>query len=204
MSKKIFFIYVVAAIMISSAVQLPDLVLQSNQAVSITSPVEGQILSGVVDIIGTNQIADFSHSELAFSNALGPIETWFPISSSSNSVEADLIFSWDTTLITDGDYRLRLRVFSEDSVISEFVIPIITIRNYTPTIVPSPIATSVVLAPTATILIATETPALKPTGLPENPLALSPGDLAKSLIYGMLAILGMIGISIIYSRWQRK
>jgi len=203
--KKIkFFIIVVVSIMISSAIPLPDFVMQSNQDVYITSPAEGQVLSGVVDIIGTNEITGFSHSELAFSNAIGSMETWFPLSNTSNSVKADLLFAWDTTHITDGDYRLRLRVFSEDDSISEFLISIITIRNYSQTTIPSISATSVLLDPTSTILSATETPLLRPTLLPENPLALSSGDLAKSLIFGILTILGLIGISIIYSRGHRK
>ena len=204
MWKRKYLINLIVAIMTSSAIQLPDLVMQSSQGVSITSPVEGEVIAGVVEIIGTSEIAGFAQSELAFSNSIGSIDTWFPISKSSDSVEDDLIYSWDTTLITDGDYRLRLRVFSEDSSISEFVISIITIQNYTPTTVPSPSSTSVFLEPTATRLSPTETPVLIPTVLPKNPLALSTSDLAKSLIYGILIIFGLIGISSIYSRWQRK
>ena len=204
MWKRKIFIIVVVAIMTSSAISLPDSVMLSNQDVSITSPVEGEVLSGVVEIIGTSEITGFGQSELAFSNVIGPIETWFPISKSSNSVKADLLYSWDTTLITDGDYRLRLRVFSEDNSISEFVISIITIRNYTPTKVPSPTTTLVFLDPTATRVSPTEALVLKPTELPENPLALSTSDLAKSLIYGILTIFSLIGISSIYSRWLRK
>ena len=120
------------------------------------------------------------------------------------AVEAGLLMVWDTTLITDGDYQLRLRAYSEDNSINEFVISFISIRNYTPTVEPSPLAMSVFVDPTDTRINPTESPVVRPTNLPENPLELSSRNLAMSLVYGFLSILGLIVISSIYSRWQRK
>ena len=79
------FIIIVIAILSISANALPESVKQSDQGVSITSPVQGDVLSGVVNIIGTSEISGFAHSELAFSNAVGSMATWFPISKSNNS-----------------------------------------------------------------------------------------------------------------------
>lgn len=191
-------------ILLSSAIPLPDYVKQSDQNAAITNPIEGQVLSGIFDIIGTSEITDFAYSEIAFSNIADPNEAWFQISKSLKSVNSDLLYAWDTTGITDGDYRLRLRVYSNDDLRSEFVVSLISIRNYTPTTVPLIPATIFPLGTTATGVVATETQILEPTRLPENPLSLSSGDVAKSLIYGLLTILGLIGISFFYSQWHHK
>ncbi|MFH2040598.1 MAG: hypothetical protein ABIJ65_14290 [Chloroflexota bacterium] len=203
MWRRYLFIVVIAIFSISS-MAIPDMVIQSDQGVAITSPVQGDVLSGVINIFGNSEISGFKYSDLAFSYAVGSMETWFPISESSIGVEAGLLFVWDTTLISDGDYRLRLRVFSEDNSIIEFVIPFLSIRNNTPILVPSPSVTSVLVDPSGSRNSPTVSPVVRPTKLPDNPLELSSRNLALSAFYGFLSIFGLILISIIYSRLKRQ
>jgi hypothetical protein len=198
------FVIIVLALLTCGANLIPDVVTQSNEGVSITSPTQDEILLGVVPIVGTSEIAGFVSAEVAFAYATGSPGTWFPISMSNQGVEAGLLTSWDTTSITDGDYRLRLRVVLEDGSIQEFVISRVHIRNYTPTETPVPSATPVSSNPTAAMHRTTMTPVIVPTGLPENPLVLSPTEIFTSVIYGVVAIFGLIVISGIYSRWQHK
>ena len=189
--------------LVVGAIQLPDNNPQSNPDVVIFSPVEGQIIKGIVEIIGTSAIAGFEHSELAFSNSKGQLDTWFLLSKSSEGVVETTIYTWDTSLITDGDYRLRLKVFSEDGSSNEFMISEILVRNYTPTLVSSPTLDYDIYESTQILVQPTETPEIKPTDLPGNPLELKLFDITKSMLYGFILIIGLIGISFLYSRTKR-
>lgn len=197
------FVVLLIGIMTSSAILLPDQLTQTNQAVMITSPSHGEILSGVVDIFGSTIIDGFVKTELAFSNAIDPKNTWFLISKSINYIESGLLATWDTTLITDGDYQLRLRVFGNDNSISDFMVTSITIRNYTPVVTITP-STVYVGDPTATKLIATVTLEVTPTLLPENPLELSSRKFSLSIIYGILATLCLVIFLNICFKWLKK
>lgn len=196
-------IYLLIVLLSGSAFLLPGQFSQSNQTVSISSPSQGEMVTGVVEIVGSTVLDGFAKAELAFANAIDPTNTWFPISQSTTSVESGLLATWDTTLITDGEYRLRLQVISVDKSVTEFVISSITIRNYSPisTFTPTRVQT---IEPTTIKLIATNTPVLFPTKLPENPLILSGRDFSISIFYGVLAVLILVFLSNIYFRWLRK
>jgi len=204
MQKVIFIMNLAVVALILRANPLPEMMTQSYQKISITSPVEGEVVTGIVNIIGTSKTTGFTRSVITFSNATESMETWFPISESSKSVQDDLLFSWDTTIITDGDYKLRLQVFNNKGSIDEYIIPKISILNYTPVIAFSTPLVSASIFPTETRVAASETPTYNPTRLPKNPLALSTNDLVKSMLIGIISILGLIGISTIYSRLQNK
>ncbi|OGN73022.1 MAG: hypothetical protein A2X25_10760 [Chloroflexi bacterium GWB2_49_20] len=192
------------ALFTCGAESLPEIVAQTSEGVSISSPTQDEVLTGVVPIFGTSEIIGFVHAEVAFAYGTDSPNTWFPISNSDMSVKAGLLTNWDTTTITDGDYKLRLRVILEDDSIQEFVISHVFIRNYAHSETSSPTATPVLVFPSATIPSSTITPVVLPTDLPENPLVLSPKEIITSVIYGFVVIIGLIIISSIYSRWQHK
>lgn len=121
----------------------------------ITDPGQGQAVTGFVTIFGTASHPAFESFELAFGFDPDPTNTWFPIGEALDTAVLDgRLAIWDTTEVTDGIYRIRLRVNVEGFPPFEDVIGGVRIRNYTPTEPPAPEA--VAAQPTA---LATPIPA---------------------------------------------
>jgi len=166
-------------------------VAQGNDPV-ITSPQPSQYVQGNVEILGTNSIAEYGNSELAFAY-MEDTSTWFLISSNLPEVENDLLGGWDTTNLTDGDYTLRLRINLTDGTLRETFVEDVRVRNYTslPTETPIP-ATPTVPVPSATPIPATVTPPYPaPTPFPTNPLTVSMLNVYANLGKGALLVLGL-------------
>src|SRR5512135_1566327 len=171
---------------------------QGSPSPVITSPVDGQTLQGLVAIKGTTDVPNFSSAELSFAYSPDPTDTWFTIQTASLPVSGDVIATWDTTAITDGDYVVRLRVNLQDGSTSDTVITV-HIRNYTPTPTPSPAVTPteqpVVEVPTAILVEPSATPTLAgvvvlatPSALPPNPAGVTPGELFSGFWRGALLV----------------
>jgi len=170
---------------------------------AIVAPRRGDVLQGVVAISGSNDVAGFVSAEVSFTYADDPTGTWFLIAMNSQPVFNERLATWDTTVITDGDYVLRLRVYLTDGSSREAFISGLRVRNYTPVDSPTPM----VLAPEATphsTITPTATPFPTPTALPRNPAALAPTDVSASILYGgMAAILTFVIIGIyLWLRWK--
>ncbi len=154
---------------------------------SILTPQSGQTLRGQVQITGNLDVIDFSSAELSFAySASDAAQAWFAMQTFSQPVKDPVIAVWDTTLLTDGDYTLRLRVNFLDGTSREILVPDLKIRNdvplpsETPTATASLTLTPNVLTPTSTpTLIPSLTPEVSatpfpsPIPLPTNPAALS-------------------------------
>jgi hypothetical protein len=170
---------------------------------AIVAPRSGDVLQGVVTIAGSNDVNGFVSAEVAFTYADDPTGTWFLIATSSQPVSNDMLVTWDTTVITDGDYVLRLRVYLTDGGFREALVSGLRVRNYTPVETPTPMA----LAPEATPLptiAPTATPFPTPTALPRNPASLAPMDVSASILYGGLAAILTFVIVGIYLWLRRK
>jgi hypothetical protein len=192
------------------------LAAQDSPPVAITSPAPAEILRGQVNIIGSTNVPDFVSAQLDFSYAsdITPTEglagTWFPLQTLSQSVFDSPLYIWDTTTITDGDYILRLRVFSADGSTQEVTVPV-TLQNDvvpTPTLASTSTPESVtVLIPTPFLLAASPTPTVPPrptpTPLPANPASLDQNEIYSSLGRGALVILGLFVFSGIIVRLRR-
>lgn len=143
----------------------------------IVSPTDGQVVQGQVPIKGTTDVPNFSSAEVAFSYAVDPTHTWFTIQTASLPVTGATITIWDTTVITDGDYVLRLRVNLQDGSTQDTTIKL-QVRNYTALPTPSPAVTFTptvqVEIPTAIIIVPTNTPTAAPVAIPPTPSALPP------------------------------
>ena len=114
----------------------------------IIEPGPGQAIGGIFPVFGTATHPAFESYELAFGFDPDPTDTWFPIGEPLDTRVVDgRLAIWDTTTITDGEYRLRLRVSLDGAAPLEAVIGGIRVRNYTPTETPEVAATAV--APTA-------------------------------------------------------
>jgi hypothetical protein len=189
---------------------LPFLLAQAS-AIAITSPVAGEILRGKVTISGTTDVPGFASAQLDFAYASNPADTWFSLQISPQPLTDSPLAVWDTTLITDGDYLLRLRVYQTDGTFQEVTLPV-RVQNDTPFPTPSPSVSStpsrLEIQPPTPFLIAasptpTSTPRATPTPLPPNPASLSPGLIYISLGRGALVILAIFAFAGLILRFRR-
>jgi hypothetical protein len=102
---------------------------QTSDAPRVDIPLEGDIVQGVVGIAGSTAVEDFMNSEVFFS--FSPDGEWFPIGRQDSAVSNQLIVNWDTTLISDGTYRIRVLVHKRDGSQVETVVNNIRVQNYT-------------------------------------------------------------------------
>lgn len=129
----------------------------------ISFPANGEAVSGVVTIMGSASHPFFSEYDLAFSYQDDPSDTWFYITEHVKSgVQSGAVGIWDTSSITDGTYRIRLRVFLTGRETLVAYVDNIRLRNYThiETATPGPATTP----STPTPVLPTSTP--RPTPLP--------------------------------------
>ena len=158
--------------------------------------------------MGTADAPNFASAELALAYTSDSTGTWFTLQTFTQPVQNSTLADWDTTLITDGDYTLRLRVLSLDGSFQDFTVTDLHVRNAVvpPTATPTqpPTATPTVLptgeaftpqAPLPTPL-PTEKPVTvsssvsQPTPLPANPAALTTDSIFSN--FGRGAILALI------------
>ncbi len=76
----------------------------------ITSPKAGSQISGTVDLIGTVNIPDFGF----FKYEVAPLntDTWATIAASTTPQPNGELGQWDTSMLSPGDYQLRLVVIN--------------------------------------------------------------------------------------------
>lgn len=187
------------------------LAAQDTPPIAITSPASGDAIRGEVTITGTTDILGFASSQLDYSYASNPTDTWFALQTSTQPVVDSPLATWDTSLISDGDYVLRLRVFVEDGTYQEVTVPVRT-QNDTPIITPTPIVTSTpdkldVQLPTPFLVASSPTPTLTPrptpTLLPTNAVSMNQTAIYTSLGRGALVIIGLFAFVGIILRFRR-
>jgi len=172
--------------------------------VEITSPRDGDVLKGSVDIIGTAAGEGFASADLAYAYADEVNPSWFLIAEMEEPANVATLAVWDTTTISDGDYRLKLTVYHTDGTNSKYIVERLQVRNYTeavltPTTLPT--ATITTQVPTATLVPAAATP------FPENKAALSVDTVKRNLkagaVLGILFVAGLGFYSLVRS-WKRR
>ncbi len=193
-------------------------------APAISAPVAGQTLSGQVSVIGTADAPNFASAELTFAYAADPTGTWFPLARLTQPVQESTLAAWDTTQISDGEYSLRLRVYSQDGTFQDFTVTGLQVRNSAPP------ATSTSTPTIATIQPAEEIPAfteeaplvvesapeptatpvpVSPSGptpapLPANPAALRVDQINFYLMRGALLALALFVVLGLFLRLRRN
>jgi hypothetical protein len=186
---------------------------QAAPPVAITSPRAGDIVRGQVIITGTTDIPNFLSAQLDFAYASDQAGNWFTLQTFSQPALDSALHTWDTTLITDGSYILRLQVFLTDGTTQEVTVPI-TIQNDstppTPTALPPTSTPESIFSgqiPTPFLLAAsptpTDVPRPTPTALPMNPISLNQTEIYASLARGALVILGLFAFAGIILRFRR-
>ena len=177
--------------------------VQSGETPEITSPLPGQALQGVVVVNGHTALKNFQSTEVSYSYTSG--SSWFLISQSRNAVEDGRLAVWDTTTITDGDYKLRVQVFLSSGSMVEKIIQV-RVRNYSlvETATVEPTSEIISARPTTT---ASPTAVLRPTptDLAPNPAIVSRADLAGSTRLGaVLAVLVLAGLGLYLAFKQNR
>ena len=153
----------------------------------ITSPRDRAVVRDKVSIQGTATHPEFWKYEVAYSPEPNPEDQWILIGMVHETQVVDNVLeTWDTTLLPDGNYSLRLRVVRRDGNYDEYFVREVAVANTLPTDTPSPPAvtptptdTPTPLPPTPTIVIelpvlpsptpqplATTAPVIRPTPTP--------------------------------------
>jgi cell division septation protein DedD len=132
---------------------------QEPEAV-ITSPRDRAVVRGRVSIQGTATHPEFWKYEVAYGPEPNPGDQWTLIGVVHETPVVDNVLeTWDTTLLPDGNYSLRLRVVRRDGNYQEYFVREIAVANAEPTdtptpeVTPTPTNTPTPLPPTPTIII---------------------------------------------------
>jgi membrane carboxypeptidase/penicillin-binding protein PbpC len=141
----------------------------TNIVAGISSPLEGSTVRGLINLEGSATAANFAGYQIELGQGTEP-QAFVVIQERINRVvEQGPLGSFDTTLIENGPYTLRLVVFDQSGGASENRVrvlvdnPVVT-ATYTPEARPSPTETRVI--PTETPVIPTETPVVIPSDTP--------------------------------------
>lgn len=135
----------------------------------IVSPSAGEAVTGLMTIEGSASHPLFVAYDLAFTYQDTDIETWFFIvETRSVQVVDERLGLWDTNGISDGEYKLRLRILLQNGTTLEDVIEGIRIRNETTIETATPAAVKGSL-PTSTPVPATPTTHPTSVALPGSP-----------------------------------
>ncbi len=105
----------------------------------ITSPTPGQQLFGQVQIQGSaGHPSLFASYTLEYDDLSDPALQWFLAQERvSQQVDNNILGVWNTTLIPDGSYQLRLRVFLTDGQVGEYTVSNLRVVNTEPTPIPT-------------------------------------------------------------------
>ncbi|MDH7485043.1 MAG: PBP1A family penicillin-binding protein [Anaerolineae bacterium] len=164
-----------------AAWQLPPGADRENYRVLLLQPSDGEVVQGIVPVVGRVQIPDFHHYIVEYGETHAP-EAWGQVGEPGYTpVEAGLLAEWDTRQLSkEGPHVLRVvavdtrgRRYESDIVRLQVIIPTPTPEpsatpTLTPTLTPTPTSTATAtLSPTPPITpTATATVTPEPTGTP--------------------------------------
>jgi hypothetical protein len=126
--------------------------VQAQAPSLISSPRDRASVRGQVPIEGSANHPQFQKYEIHFGPEPNPGDQWTPIGGSPFSVPVvqGRLGLWDTTLIPDGVYSLRLRVVRLDGNYDDYFVRGIQVSNTRPTETPTPAASPTEAPPTPT------------------------------------------------------
>ncbi|OGN90369.1 MAG: hypothetical protein A2Y88_14205 [Chloroflexi bacterium RBG_13_48_10] len=183
----------------------PRLQMDAASSASIETPIAGQAVQGSVVVKGRTGTEGFQSFEVDFSYKDDPTNTWFLIQEGTAPIQEGVLAVWDTTIITDGEYTLRLLVTLMDGAQVEVLVSDLRLRNYSPieTDTPSPTPFYVTLAPgiPAVPSTAEHTPTptptpypMTPTPLPTNPAVITSSQMVLTLGKGAAFSIGLLAL----------
>jgi hypothetical protein len=80
-----------------------------NPDATLSSPVDGEQIRGIVEVYGTADISNFAFYKIEY-RSTSTDSVWRAISAGTETVREDLLGVWDTSLVLTGTYELRLVV----------------------------------------------------------------------------------------------
>lgn len=166
----------------------------------VISPRAGEAVQGRIEINGITDMEGFQRVEIEYRYTNDPKDTWFLVAESVLPVNPGKVAEWDTSVITDGNYDLRMTIFLEDGSSQSASVAGIRVRNYSPVETPTPPQTDNTpenVRATATIP-PTRTPRPTQPSFSANPAELTKSDLNASLLRGGIAGLGFFLAFAIY------
>ena len=186
----------------------------------LTAPVEGAVLQGTVEITGSLGTTGFTSAELAFGYSGDPTDTWFLLQNYPQPAEPGIQFTWNTTTLTDGDYRLRLRAVTADGSTEDYIVGNLHIRNRTamPSATPAetgatqatetslpaePAISEAEISPVTETLAAPTEVRSTPTPALTNPVEMTTEGVYSSLGRGALLALALFAILGLWLRLRR-
>jgi hypothetical protein len=194
-----------------------------QQGAVITSPQDRDVVRGLLVIKGSATHPNFWKYEIYYAPEPNPNDQWQLLGLYEAQVTDGRLETWDTTLVPDGTYSLRLRVVRMDGNYDEYYVRQISVVNVqpdvqpteTPTLTPTPAATRTPLPSTPTVIIEqppTSTP--RPTSTPgpagatpeteaDSGLNLTVQGVGKAFLYGAGGAMGLfllMGILIVLRR----
>lgn len=176
----------------------------------ISSPLPGEVAQGLLQIVGTIEVADLDSFILEFSFQQNNDQAWFAINKGNIVIVDGILGEWDTSTIPDGNYKLRLTVNRNTDGPLILVVEGIRVRNYSQIETNTPIPTNEIptTIPTSVSTITiSPTAELKPSPTPfnPNPASVTFGDIQKRILQGAIGGLVIFTIFLLYrSNRNRK
>ena len=107
-------------------------------SIVILSPVPGNVVSGNVQVLGAATHPQFLQYQVEYGPDPNPSNLWYPAADIVQSpVVNGLLGIWNTNVVNDGRYQVRLRVTLRDGTTLSTVVGNITVQNQEPTPVPT-------------------------------------------------------------------
>jgi hypothetical protein len=154
----------------------------------ISFPAAGEAVTGLVTLIGSASHPFFTEYDLAFSYPDDPSDTWFSIAEHvRQEIQSGPLGIWDTTGITDGVFRVRLRVFLDGRETLVVLSENVRVRNHT----------RIETATPGLVLNQTSPTPESPTSTPRpTPLPALVGDGSQMVAraFSVGAVIGLLGI----------
>lgn len=132
--------------------------------VVITSPVQEQQLFGLVTITGSaSHPTAFDSYTLEYNDMTDPNAPWLLVQARvRQQVQNDVLGAWNTIVVPDGVYQLRLRVYMTDGQVGEAIVTNLRVINTEPTPVPTAAGGSVEATPIPTLGATPTSPVQQP------------------------------------------
>jgi hypothetical protein len=165
----LFLVVFIGGLVVLPALAAPQEAPPAQALGQITSPRDRASVRGLVPIEGSATHPQFQKYEVHYAAEPNPGDQWTPIGGSPFSVPVvqGRLALWDTSIIPDGVYSLRLRLVRVDGNYDEYFVRGIQVVNAGPTETPTP-------ENTPTPALPTDTPAPTPTVIIGVPTVVSP------------------------------
>lgn len=160
-------------------------------SIEILSPLSGEAVQGLAQIVGTVDIEGFESYTLEFAFQSSSAQNWFPIAQGTTPIINGVLGEWDTSLLVDDIYDLRLTVHTQNADPIIGTVYGLRVRNYSAieTSTPTPTLDQAAFTPTAdspSTPTATATPNTTPTPLPQNQAAVNFDHVKNAAQIGLL------------------